>query len=397
MKKLLSITLAVLTLLGLLSGCNRKVELQDNGYMTWPTGGDKIYSYIGPNGEVIISTVPPEDFDWPGYDSADEPTEEPIDEPTEPADEPTQPTQGTQPTQEPTQSAGHYHNWLQAENIRASCDVPGEVIFWCVDCGESRTESVPAGHQYDRHMSWDSPCVSGVGEAYRCIYCGDEYEVLLEEPKGHDLTTTVLVEPTCEKPGRSHNYCHRCDREFEKEIPKLGHDFTEATCKQWAICLRCGEKGNAPHGHMDDGTKHCAYCGESLAMEVIGTPQQFCFYAAGDWWLDIQWYAANNSGKTISRFRITVEAYDASGNLVYGKTSKWRDGVADGETFGLTAHFTPKISEMDELASFQTITSVKITQIEIEYADGSTMKGIYGFSTETIDAWIHEEAFYNEF
>ncbi len=400
MKKLLCLLLTALLLVGIFAGCDILSFFEPTQSLEWPGEFDDSYSYIvvpgvtGGDSYVVIKPYPTD-----GQDTTQDTTQDVVQDATEapPA------TQGS--TQAPPATQGHNHSWQLVEGSRASCDTAAAVTYKCSSCGDTTTESVPAGHNYHVTMASTGNCLEPAQEWSVCRYCGDEKHTVGSAP-GHDLTTETIQEPSCETVGLTQSTCNRCGAEFTEEIPALGHDYNAASCTEPQICNRCGAQGQGALGHQDDGSGFCGNCGEQLVFDLagsIGAPltdskHSFVYGYSGSAWLNIRWYAVNNTGKEIQKFRVTAKVYDGSGSVIYTKVSKWRTStVSNGGTFGLTAHIFKRYSEFETTPSFELATKVEISEIEIVFTDGSTLKGNYNYSTTTLDHWIHTDAFENEF
>ena len=93
----------------------------------------------------------------------------------------------------------HKHHWVNMGDDRdATCTEPGEAYEYCDICHETRTRVIP--------------------------------------PKGHHFPPEdweVTKQPTCTEPGQEMNHCTRvnfgrvCGYEWRRELPALGHDWSE--------------------------------------------------------------------------------------------------------------------------------------------------------------------------
>ncbi len=401
MKKLLCLLLTALLLAGIFTGCDILSFFEPTQNLEWPGTFDESYLIIpgmtGGNGVIIVRPYPTD-----GQDTTQDIVQDSTQDVTQDTTQAPPTTQGS--TQAPPAAQGHTHNWQLVEGSRASCDTAAPVSYIC-SCGDTTTESVPAGHNYHVTMASTGNCLEPGEEWSVCRYCGDEKHTVGTAP-GHDLTTETLQEPTCETAGLTQSTCSRCSADFTEEIPALGHDFNSASCTEPQTCNRCGAQGQGALGHQDDGSGFCGNCGEQLVFDLsgsVGAPltdsdHSFVYDHSGSAWLNIRWYAVNNTGKEIQKFRVTAKVYDGSGNVIYTRVSKWRtSSVANGGTFGLTAHILKRVSEIDTTPSFELAAKVEISEIEIVFADGSTLRGNYNYATTTQDHWIHTDAFNNEF
>ena len=126
------------------------------------------------------------------------------------------------------------HRWGSGEiTTERSCTTEGVKTYTCSECGESRVEIIPAGHDWSESVTVEKTCETD-GEITRtCNDCGEtETEVI---PAGHTwLDGMVITEPTCTEPGTKEVTCSACGTVETQEIDVLGHTFVNGRC------TRCG-------------------------------------------------------------------------------------------------------------------------------------------------------------
>ena len=126
------------------------------------------------------------------------------------------------------------HRWGSGEiTTERSCTTEGVKTYTCSECGETRVEIIPAGHDWSESVTVEKTCETD-GEITRtCNDCGEtETEVI---PAGHTwLDGTVITEPTCTEPGTKEVACSVCGASETQEIDVLGHTFVNGRC------TRCG-------------------------------------------------------------------------------------------------------------------------------------------------------------
>lgn len=148
-------------------------------------------------------------------------------EPTEPQPTQTQPTE-PQPTETQPTEPSHTHSWTEKPSFFVSCTSDSEKTFVC-DCGETKTETVPA--------------------------------------PGHDLKEGAITPPTCTEKGRQTNTCKRCGAGFINEFPATGHSWSAWTKKSGTehehTCSVCGEEESEKHS-FNPGSVTCTGCGEDI-------------------------------------------------------------------------------------------------------------------------------------
>ena len=174
------------------------------------------------------------------------------------------------------------HHWELTSTVDPTCTENGARIFTCSDCGNTRTESIPAlghdfsewtysneevhvhrcsrceleqrqVHEYDS-VKTDPTCTEDGFTTYTCQDCGYSYTVAGEAATGHafgdwesyndnqhirhcekcDETELanhafgdqIVVEPTCGEEGYTKQVCEACGQEKILETtPALGHNY----------------------------------------------------------------------------------------------------------------------------------------------------------------------------
>lgn len=97
--------------------------------------------------------------------------------------------------------------YIEISRVDPSCTAPGEILYQCSECGETKTEPIPPlGHQFIE-VSRVEPTVDSDGKVVeRCSRCGEEVVTILEQlsleheadPPTEDLPQTTDDEPTVE-------------------------------------------------------------------------------------------------------------------------------------------------------------------------------------------------------
>ena len=160
------------------------------------------------------------------------------------------------------------------------CDVCGAVII--------EQEEIPAlGHDVVVDAAVEPTCTeSGLTEGTECTRCGEtHYQEVIPAP-GHHLVIEIVQAPTCIEAGIRDIYCDRCGCVAIEgaKIPALGHDYSDATCREPAICQTCGYTEGEPLGYnlVEDPAvpatctetgltagSHCDRCGETFVEQEV--------------------------------------------------------------------------------------------------------------------------------
>ena len=101
---------------------------------------------------------------------------------------------------------------------------------------------------------------------HTCSVCGYSFVDTYVEANGHKYVDTVTA-PTCTEKGYTTHVCSVCqDTYTDSETAALGHTGGKATCKELAVCDRCG-KTYGEYGSHDYGD---ATCTEAATCKICG-------------------------------------------------------------------------------------------------------------------------------
>ena len=182
---------------------------------------------------------------------------------------------------------------------KASCGVAGEKLLRCGNCGDTKTEIIPAlTHSFVTVDAVEPTCTAaGSTAGVRCEICGEwSTEPETVAASGHAFGDELTLAATCTAEGKRYKVCAVCGEEEIIEIlAKTGHveeeiPAIEATCTKYGKtagikCAVCGEILKAPEnvepkehtvivdieakaatcaaGGNTEGTK-CADCGKII-------------------------------------------------------------------------------------------------------------------------------------
>lgn len=160
------------------------------------------------------------------------------------------------------------HDFQLVQTEPATCTADGARLFVCADCGETRTETIPAlGHDFSEDWTVDRPatCTEDGQKSRHCTRCNAVTDVLRLRATGHETVTTV-VPPTCADRGYTHHVCSVCGVAWDDQyVPPAGHTpglwvvDSEPTCEAQGLrhrsCTVCGvlmeQATIAALGHID--------------------------------------------------------------------------------------------------------------------------------------------------
>ena len=133
------------------------------------------------------------------------------------------------------------HEWGEGVVTKEpTCTEDGVRTYTCSKCDETKTEVIPAGHDYAKSGTTDPTCTKQGYTTYTCTRCGDTYNSDYVDALGHSCEEKV-IEPTCTEAGEKSKVCTRCGETIDKEvIPALPHDWEEVVTKE-ATCTEEGE------------------------------------------------------------------------------------------------------------------------------------------------------------
>ena len=121
------------------------------------------------------------------------------------------------------------HVWDEGvEQTAATCTTDGVKLFTC-ECGETKTEAIPAkGHNLQFSSEVAATCTEDGEKKGVCSDCGVE-DVVVLHATGHDYESTT-TQPTCEVDGYVVYTCKNCDDEYrETGVRATGHTTTGCT------------------------------------------------------------------------------------------------------------------------------------------------------------------------
>lgn len=225
-----------------------------------------------------------------------------------------------------------------------TCTTDGSKVVKCKECGEEKTEVIPAGHDYVENVV-EATCYAGGFTEKTCSACGDYTKSAVTQEVACSYVKES-VEATCTTDGYDEYTCKWCDKSYknvtvratghtpddtawvEGEAEPLGgcaYNHVETTtctvCQETVTHKEPVEKHNykvsvTPATCTTAGEKvyKCDVCQKELAPETIAVDANA--HAWDDGVLDettgIRTYSCNNSGcshtKQVVSFKTQVEA-----------------------------------------------------------------------------------------
>lgn len=148
-----------------------------------------------------------------------------------------------------------------------TCERDGRSIEICTTCGATkRAKKIQAmGHRYEKETVIEPTCQTTGEYRVACQNCGMVTETGSLEALGHLYGPQLAKEATCTESGKIYQLCARCqDEKLLREIPPLGHDFTEWEIVKAPDCKNAGEK-----------IRKCRRCGFEESLPVDKLPHEW--------------------------------------------------------------------------------------------------------------------------
>ena len=161
------------------------------------------------------------------------------------------------------------HVWDQGEVTQAAtCTQEGVKTYTCTNCGQPRTEAVPAtGHTEVAYPAEEATCTAeGHAAGTRCAVCGAILSGGEATPAlGHSYDGGKITKPpTCEEEGVKTFACTRCGETRTEAVPATGHSYDAGKVTQAASCTVDGVM-----------TFTCTVCGDSYTQAIPATGHSF--------------------------------------------------------------------------------------------------------------------------
>ena len=287
----------------------------------------------------------------------------------------------------PITATGHaFGEW--AVTTAATCTANGVETRTC-SCGEEETKSINAtGHSFGNWTVTTAATCTANGVETRACSCGEE-ETKSINATGHSFGNwTVTTAATCTANGVETRTC-KCGSKETKPISATGHNWSDATCTAPATCIKCSTTSGSALGHAKGSDGYCTRCGDKLTIDmntVVGHPDKcstteyfgFCFYKNSVDGIKVCWGGQNLSGKTVNYYSVTIYFYNAVGDPAYSEIT--------GES-SKTVRYVGPVDPDADLIIFGVVdyvpvcAKIVIGEITLEYADGTSDTGWYGWST----------------
>ena len=152
------------------------------------------------------------------------------------------------------------HNWDEGTIItEATEETVGEIVYECVDCGESKIEEIEfVSHEHSYEDVVTAPTCTEAGYTTYTCACGDTYTDDEVEALGHTEEEIPAVEATCTEAGLTAGVkCSVCGEILvaQEVIFAKGHNYTAVV--------------TAPTETEDGYTTYTCNCGDSYIGDIV--------------------------------------------------------------------------------------------------------------------------------
>lgn len=311
----------------------------------------------------------------------------------------------SKPSTEKNDTSEHIHfygEWHVTKS--ASCTENGTETRYC-SCGEAQTRDISSkGHEPGALKTVKNATCTEEGKKEQiCNACKDILHTEIIKPLDHQYPEygTLVSPPTCTQEGSQSIKCIRCPSSYIASIPPTNHSYKKTlvpvSCDTAGgyqyDCQYCSdnyfEKTADPTGSHNIGIDGiCTNCKKNLSTNmrnklsapIESSSSDFSFLNDGICF-HMKWQARNTSGKTIKYCTFQVVLYNAVGDRITSVNYKITGPIANGET--LSVVYSGTNFKVIMALSDAKIDKMEIANIMLEYTDGSTDCGNYGYSTTT--------------
>jgi len=280
----------------------------------------------------------------------------------------------------------------------ATCVADGLEQIKCTVCDVLMEERIiQASHtEGEWIVDKEETCTETGNRHKECTVCGEIVKTEEIQERGHNEGSwKTTKEATCTKEGSKQKKCTVCGEIIKTEkITATGHSWKEATCTTAKTCKTCGKTEGSALGHSKNSSGYCSRCKETIEVDMetlVGKPSEcdtisyfgFSYYKNSVDGIKLCWGGENLSGKTVNYYTITLYFYNRVGDPAYDeitgqskKTLKYVGPIEPNEDFII----------YDIVGYFPVGYKIVVGDITLEYADGTSDTGWYGYYTTTTNS-----------
>ncbi len=153
------------------------------------------------------------------------------------------------------------HDYSTISHQKATCITSGIKVQKCDNCGEERTETLPATGKHtagEWELLREAACTDAGIQVQRCSVCGTTVNTEALPAVGHDYTSST-VDATCIEDGKTTHTCKNCGDTYSDPIPATGnHSLSDWQVTAKATCTATGTK-----------IQSCSVCGATVNTESL--------------------------------------------------------------------------------------------------------------------------------
>lgn len=281
-----------------------------------------------------------------------------------------------------------YGDWVITTT--ATCTKEGVQTRTC-GCGKEETMPVAKTneHSYGEWITTTAATCTNDGIKTRTCICGDKQTMTIkatEHSYGNWMSTTAA---TCTREGVKVRTCS-CGHQESATIKKSAHKWKAATCTHPKTCEKCFATVGDTIDHSLNCEGYCTMCNRKITVDMrtlVGKPSNcstikklgFCFYQNSSGEIKVCWGGENLSGKTITSCSVTIQFYDADGDPVYSKVTGKSEKIVTIKGIVLPNQDIVIFEIVDRV---ENCHAVVIGDITLEYSDGTSDKGWFGWGTK---------------
>lgn len=153
------------------------------------------------------------------------------------------------------------HSWRQSSYTAPKCESNGTIVYTCIYCGEHKTETIlSTGHAYGEtwYITKQATCDVAGEKVQICKNCGEHGAPETIDALGHTWGEEITIAPTCESGGYTYKICSVCKKEDQSNQTLATGHTSEESEKHEAGCLTDGYVVYV-----------CEVCGKTLSTEII--------------------------------------------------------------------------------------------------------------------------------
>ena len=242
------------------------------------------------------------------------------------------------------------HKWIETGRTAATCTEDGQIESHCDLCDSDNTEYIDnLGHKFVIKEDTAEKTVSA------CSVCGKES---VQEKKTDKETEKA--------PSNNNKETSPTGKEEHK------HTWGKATCEQPSTCSGCSATRDTALGHTTD-LGVCTRCQKEFRKQspvtILDWTYNIDFVGGVEWNFKIK----NNTEKQIKYVTMQWNCYNAVGDLIYDEIG-WKHYVRLRFTGPLDAYATSESNRNTTKFYNHNLKSYKMTEIIVEYMDGTTEK-----------------------